>query len=146
MPITFGGEFQARCKPEETYDFLTDPNRFGPLLPDFESLSVEDATHFTVKVKVGVAHIRATADVKLHLAEMERPRRAVYRGQGSIAGGRVELTAGFELEAASHGTRVLWKGEAQVFGPLTSVAGGLLEPLAKKNLQNLMDGLQAALA
>ncbi len=146
MPISFGGEFLAPRKPEETYDFLTDPKRFGPLLPDFESLSVEDATHFTVKVKVGVAHIRGTAEMKLHLAEALRPRRAVYRGQGSVVGGRVELTAGFDLDEAPGGTRVRWKGEAQVFGPLASVAGGLLEPLGKKNLQRLMDGLQAALA
>jgi carbon monoxide dehydrogenase subunit G len=44
------------------------------------------------------------------------------------------------------GTRVTWKGTAQIFGKLTSLAGGLLEPLAKKNVQKLIDGLQAALA
>jgi hypothetical protein len=40
---------------------------------------------------------------------------------------------------------VIWEGEAQVFGRLTSVAGGLLEPLGKKQVQKLIDGLQAAL-
>jgi carbon monoxide dehydrogenase subunit G len=41
---------------------------------------------------------------------------------------------------------VAWQGEAQIFGRLASVAGGLLEPLGKKNVQKLIDGLQAALA
>jgi carbon monoxide dehydrogenase subunit G len=46
----------------------------------------------------------------------------------------------------SGGTKVAWQGEAQVFGRLASIAGGLLEPLGKKNVQKLIDGLQAALA
>jgi carbon monoxide dehydrogenase subunit G len=43
------------------------------------------------------------------------------------------------------GTKVAWQGEAQIFGRLTSLAGGLLEPLGKKQVQKLIDGLQAAL-
>jgi ribosomal protein L12E/L44/L45/RPP1/RPP2 len=43
------------------------------------------------------------------------------------------------------GTKVTWVGEAQVLGRLTSIAGGLLEPLGKKNVQKLIDALQAAL-
>jgi carbon monoxide dehydrogenase subunit G len=57
----------------------------------------------------------------------------------------VSLTAGFDLVPASGGTNVAWQGEAQIFGRLASVAGGLLEPLGKKNVQKLIDGLQAAL-
>jgi carbon monoxide dehydrogenase subunit G len=145
MAIKFGGEFEVKRTPEEVYDFLTDPKKFGPLLPDFQNMSVQDATHFTVKVNVGISYIKGTADVKMQLAEAERPKRALYKGQGSVAGGNVSLTAGFNLAAANGGTKVAWQGEAQIFGRLTSVAGGLLEPLGKKNVQKLIDGLQAAL-
>lgn len=145
MAISFTGEFQVPKAREEVYDFLTDPSRFGPLLPDFQGVSVEDERTFTVKVKVGVSHIRGTASVKLHLAEAERPRRALYCGQGSMAGGSVDLTASFDLEGNSGQTRVRWNGEAQIAGRIISVAGGLLEPLAKKNLQKLIDALQQAL-
>ncbi|MGH9787530.1 MAG: CoxG family protein [Candidatus Acidiferrales bacterium] len=146
MAFSFGGEFAVRKSPEEVYDFLTDPNRFAPLLPDFQSLAVEDAKNFTVKVKVGVSHIRGTASIKMQLVEAERPAKAVYRGAGGVAGGNVNMTAGFELAAEDGGTRVRWKGEAQVFGSIISIAGGLLEPLAKKNVEKLINGLQAALA
>ena len=146
MAITFGGEFRVARVREEVYNFLTDPKRFAPLLPDFESLTMEDERHCTVNVKVGIAHIRGTASLQLHLAETQAPRRAVYQGKGSVAGGTVNLTAGFDLVEEKQGTRVAWKGEAQLFGPLISVAGGLLEPLAKKNVQRLIDGLQKALS
>jgi carbon monoxide dehydrogenase subunit G len=146
VAIKFAGEFEAPRPPQEVYDFLTDPHRFAPLLPDFQGLTLQDARHFTVKVSVGVAHIRGVADTKMELAEADPPTRATYKGQGSVAGGSMNMTASFQLAPAGAGTRVHWSGEAQIFGRLASIAGGLLEPMAKKNLQKLIDALRAALS
>jgi uncharacterized protein len=184
MAIKFSGEFTVKKSPDEVYGFLTDPNNFAPLLPEFQSLTVQDEKHFTVKVNVGVSYIKGAADVKMELSEAERPRRAQYKGQGAVAGGNVTLVASFDLAPtatrnvaststsgdvanttgtaadntstpvpnspapvpANHeGTKVNWQGEAQIFGRLASVAGGLLEPLGKKQIQKLIDGVQAAL-
>ena len=145
MAIKFSGEFEVKRTPEQVYDFLTDPQKFAPLLPDFKSVAVQDPTHFTVKVNVGISYIKGVADVKMELVQAQRPSRAQYKGQGSVAGGNVSVVAGFALSTNAGGTKVAWQGEAQVFGRLTSVAGGLLEPLGKKNIQKLIDGLQAAL-
>jgi carbon monoxide dehydrogenase subunit G len=122
---------------------------------------VQDEKHFTVKVNVGVSYIKGVADVTLELSEAERPSRAQYKGQGAVAGGNVTLLASFDLVPSlalntapslapnlapkNDGTKVNWQGEAQIFGRLASVAGGLLEPLGKKQVQKLIDGLQAAL-
>jgi carbon monoxide dehydrogenase subunit G len=146
MAIKFGGEFEVKRKPEAVFDFLTNPKQFGPLVPDFQGMVVQDATHFTVKVNVGISYIKGVAEVKMELAQADRPKRAQYKGQGSVAGGNVSLTAGFDLSPTTGGTKVAWQGEAQIFGRLTSVAGGLLEPLGRKNVQKLIDGLQAALS
>ena len=150
MAIKFSGVFEVKKQPEEVYDFLTDPNRFAALLPEFQSLSVVDPTHFTVKVNVGISYIKGAAEVKMELAEGDRPRRAQYKGQGAVVGGNVTMVAGFDLAPVADGTNarttVNWQGEAQIFGRLASVAGGLLEPLGKKQIQKLIDGLQAALA
>jgi carbon monoxide dehydrogenase subunit G len=146
MAIKFSGEFEVKRKPEEVYDFLTDPKKFAPLLPDFQSVSVQDPTHFAVKVNVGISYIKGAADVAMELAQANRPLRAQYKGKGAVAGGNVTMIAGFDLAPVDAGTKVNWQGEAQIFGRLTSVAGGLLEPLGKKQIQKLIDGLQAALA
>jgi carbon monoxide dehydrogenase subunit G len=146
MAIKLNGEFDVKKTREEVYDFLTDPQKFGPLLPDFQGMTVQDPTHFTVKVKVGVSYIKGSAEVKMQLAEADRPSRAKYTGQGSVGGGSTNIAAGFDLtDGGDGGTKVRWSGEAQVFGKLASVAGGLLEPLGKKNVQKLIDGLRAAL-
>ncbi len=145
MAIKFAGEFEVRRAPEEVFNFLIDPHKFAPLLPDFQGMTVQDDRHFTVKVNVGISYIKGTAEVKMELAEAELPKRAQYKGQGTVAGGNVSLTAGFDLAPAGAGTKVTWQGEAQIFGRLTSVAGGLLEPLGRKSIQKVIDGLQAAL-
>ena len=153
MAIKFSGEFEVKKSQDEVFAFLTDPNKFAALLPDFQSLAVQDATHFTIKVNVGISYIKGTADLKMELAEADRPHRAQYKGQGGVAGGNVTLVASFDLKPSTpnnsapnnNGTKVIWQGEAQIFGRLASVAGGLLEPLGKKQVQKLIDGLQAAL-
>lgn len=145
MAIKLNGDFEVARQPEEVFDFLTDPNRFCPLLPDFQGVIVQDPQHFNVKVNVGISYIKGTADVKMEITEANRPTRAQYKGQGSVAGGNVTMIAGFDLAPNASGTKVAWQGEAQIFGRLTSVAGGLLEPLGKKQIQKLIDGLQAAL-
>jgi Carbon monoxide dehydrogenase subunit G (CoxG) len=81
----------------------------------------------------------------MELAEADRPKRAHYKGQGSLAGGNVLVNAAFDLSPASEGTKIAWQGETQIFGRLTSLAGGLLEPLGRKNAQRLIDSLQIAL-
>jgi uncharacterized protein len=146
VAINFNGEFTAPRSPEEVFEFLADPNKFGPLLPDFESMTVQDATHFTVKVRLGVGNIRGTAEIKMELAEAVRPQRAVYKGHGTAIGSQITISAGFDLSPLPESTRVAWQGEANVFGKLASMAGGMLEPLGKKNIQKLIDGLRWALS
>ena len=147
MEIKFGGNFTVKKKPEEVYDFLVDPHRFCPLLPDYQSMELLDAKNFLVKLSVGISHIRGTAAVKMSLVQADKPKQAIYEGRGDVPGGSATLRAGFQLEAAPDGgTKVVWTGQSNVMGRVASLAGGLLEPLAKKNVQKLIDGLQKALS
>ena len=41
---------------------------------------------------------------------------------------------------------MVWAGQANIMGRIASLAGGMLEPLAKKNIQKMIDELQKALA
>ncbi|HEY2460701.1 MAG TPA: SRPBCC domain-containing protein [Candidatus Acidoferrum sp.] len=146
MEIKFGGNFVVKKTPAQVYEFLVDPNRFCPLLPDYQSMQIVDEKNFLVKLSVGISHIRGTAAVKMSLAEADRPKRAVYEGKGDVPGGSASLRAGFDLEMVPGGeTKVIWLGQANVVGRIASLAGGMLEPLAKKNVQKLIDGLQKAL-
>ena len=59
----------------------------------------------------------------------------------------MNLTAGFDLaDGGNGGTKVTWKGEVIILGKLASLAGGLLKPIAKKNIETLIGGLQNKLS
>jgi carbon monoxide dehydrogenase subunit G len=147
MEIKFGGDFVVKKKPEDVYQFLVDQNKFCPLLPDYQSLQRVDDKNFVVKLSVGISHIRGTAAVKMSLVESDANKHAAYQGNGEVPGGSATLRAGFDLEpAAEDSTKVIWSGQSNVVGRIASLAGGLLEPLAKKNVQKLIDGLQKALS
>jgi carbon monoxide dehydrogenase subunit G len=82
----------------------------------------------------------------MSLVETQSPSRAVYEGRGEVPGGSASLRAGFDLQPSPGGaTKVIWLGQSNVVGRIASLAGGMLEPLAKKNVQKLIDGLQKAL-
>lgn len=146
MEIKFGGDFVVKKPQQEVYDFLVDPKRFCPLLPDFQSMEQLDNRNFSVKLRVGISHIRGTAAVKMTLAEATPPKSAHYTGNGDVPGGSTTLRAEFDLESATGGTKVIWRGQSNVVGRIASLAGGLLEPLAEKNMQRLIDGLKKALS
>jgi carbon monoxide dehydrogenase subunit G len=145
MAVKFDGYFETERAPEDVYDFLTDPKKFAPLLPDFQSMTQQDATHFAVKVNVGISYIKGSADIKMELTQAERPRRAQYVGEAKVPGGKLMLSAGFDLRPAGDGTTANWQGEVQILGGLASVGGGLLELLGRKNVQRLIDALRAEL-
>jgi uncharacterized protein len=146
VAITFSGEFSTPRTPDEVYDLLSDATKFGPLLPDFESMTVQDATHFTVKLRVAVGNIRGSAEIKMELSQAVRPTRAQYQGRGVAMGSQISIRTSFDLAPVAEGTRIAWTGEASIAGKLASLAGGLLEPVSRKNIERLIDGLQRALA
>lgn len=147
MEIKLTGDFTVQKSAEDVYRFLVDPNRFCPLLPDFQSMEILDPTNFLVRVKVGISHIRGVAAIKMTLVEQQNAKHAVYEGRGEVPGGSTTLRAHFQLEDTPEGhTKVIWSGESSVLGRIISLSGGLLEPLGKKSVQKLIDGLQKALA
>jgi carbon monoxide dehydrogenase subunit G len=142
--VKLSGSFEVPGNREQVYSFLTDPEKVVASLPDVQSSEVQ-ADGFTVEARVGVGPMRGTMKVHLDIVEREPNQRAVYQGQGKGLGSTVDLTAAFDLREAASGTAVDWSGDARIGGRLTSVAGGMLEPLAKKNLERFVGSVRQSL-
>jgi len=142
----FAGEFETPRSREDTFAFLADPQVFAPCLPTFESMEMKDDRTASVKIKIGIGKIRGTATIDLTLEQSEAPLRAEYSGKGAVMGSAFNLISSFDLEEIDGGTRVKWSGELKMFGKLVALAGGLIKPLAKKDIKKLIDALQAELA
>jgi carbon monoxide dehydrogenase subunit G len=147
MAIQFEGEFTVPVTRAQAYALLSDPQKFAPLLPTYRSLEVRDERTADVTVAVGVGKVRGSAVVTLALKDYQPPRRAAYSGKGKVMGSAFDMTTAFDLEEAEGGgTTVKWTGDLTMFGKLVALAGGLIRPLAKKDIERLVAAIQAALS
>jgi len=140
---TFNGDFTVPTSREQVYAVLSDVSRFAPLLPTYLSHELKDDGSALVKVKVGVGKIHGTGEVILKAEETTAPLRASYAGKGKVMGGVFNLNAGFELEdTGTDQTRVVWQGEVAMFGKLVSLAGGLIQPVAERDINAMIKAVQ----
>lgn len=146
MAAEFSGDFVVRTPRQEAFAVLSNAARFSPLLPTYRGYEARQDGSSNVTVRVGVGKIRGTAVVNLALVQ-QRPREsATWAGKGNIMGGAFTLTAGFQLdELGPAETRIRWRGDLTIYGRLTSLAGGLLQPIARKQIEQLIGAIQQAL-
>lgn len=142
MGIPFSGSFVTSASPEMVFDFLADPESFCPLLPDFQGMTREDSTHFTVKLNVGVGQLRGIAGIRMELQEARPSERVSYRGEGNALGSQITMNIGYAMSLAANSTTVNWRGEVSITGKLAMMANTMLEPLAGKGMTKLMEGLK----
>lgn len=138
------GEFTVATGQKKAYQFLVDAERITQHMPDVKEVQIEDEDHFTVKAKVGISHIGGTMVMKLHIAEKNEPVSAKVVGKGSGMASVVDMITTFTLEESGPSeTRIHWTGDIKIGGKLASFgAGGLLERVAKKNLEKFIGAIQ----
>lgn len=147
MGIKFDGDFTVTTSREDAYVILSDIEKFAPLLPTYVSHEAKDDGTFDVKIKVGVGKIRGIGTVNLQLTESSPPDRAAYLGKGKVMGSAFNLNAEFSLQDGEPGeTNVQWQGEVNMFGKLVSLAGGMIQPIANKEIANLIETIRVALS
>jgi hypothetical protein len=131
--IKFEGEFTVPVSREQAYALLSDPQKFAPLLPTYKSLDVKDDRTADVTVAVGVGKIHGSAVITLTLQGEQPPLHAGYSGKGKVMGSAFDMATSFDLaDAEGGGTVVKW-------------AGGLIKPIAKKDIERLVGAIQSAL-
>lgn len=146
MAFNFDGEFTVATSREEAYAILSRTEKFAPLLPTYRSHEINEDGSADVILNVGVGKVRGTGTVTLVLTESVQPDRARYEGKGKVMGGVFNLNAGFDLEDAGGGeTLVKWDGELVIFGKLMSMAGGMIKPIANRDIATLIEAIRIAL-
>ena len=144
--MVHSGSFLTHRTAEDALSLLAAPERFVPLLPDYESMTVEDAAHCTVRLVLSVAQITGHANLNLELHQTPSDGVVEYRGQGLVAGSRFTLRIRFHVAPIGGSTRVNWQGEVELEGMLALLGGDLLDAMGRRNFDLLAERLQAALA
>jgi len=139
------GAFLTTCSAEEVFDLVADPQRFAPLLPDFDSILVQDATHFSLRIKIVIGQISGHANLAMELNAAERPSRIEYRGQGIVAGSQLNFAMQFQLDSVGSEIQVSWQGEVAVDGTLALMAGGMIDSMSRTNFEATVERMQREL-
>jgi uncharacterized protein len=140
------GAFAVKIRQIEAYRFLIDPSRIAKHMPDVEEVQIENENNFVLKAKVGVSHIKGTMTMKLQVVEKQEPTSAKVIGKGTGMASVIDMVTNFTLDDAGEGmTLIRWSGEANIGGKLASLGGGLLERMAKKNVEKFIAGIQEGL-
>lgn len=147
MAIRFDGEFTVATSRAEAFAILSEMQKFVPLLPTYKSHEIKEDGSADLKIKVGVGKIRGTGTINLKLTQCRPPVHASYLGKGKVMGSVFNLLAEFELADAGAGeTRVQWSGELIMFGKLVSLAGGMIKPIANKDIARMIEAIRLALS
>ncbi|MCK9919733.1 SRPBCC family protein [Microbacteriaceae bacterium K1510] len=146
MNVNLDGEFDTAASVDETFAFITTPERFAPVLPYFKVLQVKDSRHFTVTLEVGVPQIRGRADVDAEIVESTAPSYVAYSIKGRHTLGMMDSRMTFTLTPAEGGSHVAWAAQSVVSGTLASLAQGILLPLAKRQVKSLVQAVRSELA
>ncbi|MGH9254797.1 MAG: SRPBCC family protein [Vicinamibacterales bacterium] len=150
------GQFTVSAPQADVYALLTDPAKLSRYLPDVKEVSVENTDRFTVTARVGVSHIRGTMVMKLEIRDRRPPISTTIVGRGTGLASVVDMVTSFTLESSldSGGpvghlpeTLVRWQGEVTISGKLAAFGPqGLLDRMARKNIDTFIDGIRAALS
>lgn len=148
MEMSFDGDFEVGIPRDTTFSLLSDPEKFVPVLPTFHSMQMKEDDENTaiVKVKVGIGRVHGVATTEMTLTESAQPERARYVGRGSVMGSAYTMNVGFDLQDSSAGgTKINWQGSTEIHGKILSIAGGGMRGYAEKEINSVINSLQAAL-
>jgi carbon monoxide dehydrogenase subunit G len=140
--MNHSGTFLTNRTVEEVFDLVADPQRFAPLLPGFDSISSQDATHFNLRIKIVIGQISGYATLAMELCAGDRPSRVEYRGRGVVAGSQLIFAMQFQLRCGGTETQVNWQGQVSVDGMLVMMAGDAIDSMGRRNLEEAVERLQ----
>jgi uncharacterized protein len=147
MPI-FEEDFTVGAAPEAVWDFLLDPKRVAPCLPGCESVEVEDATTYRVRLTVKVGFLSTTQSLRVEIVESDRPRHLVSlaRGEDRKLASQVEVRNTLDLAPATGaGTLVRYRSEVRVLGRLGSIGDAVMKVKAKQLAGDFAANVRAAI-
>ena len=144
----FEDAFTVDAPADAVWDFLLDPARLAACIPGCESLEVEDATTYRVRLTVKVGFLSTTQEMRMTITEADRPRHlvAVGRGEDRKLASHVEVRNTLDLAPAPAGaTLVRYRSEVRVLGRLGSVGDAVMRVKAKQLAGDFAARVRAAI-
>ncbi len=136
------GERSFAAPREDVFAALTDPAVIAGALPGVRDWDASDPDRWTIAIRLPLP-FSPTLRLNVEVAERRPPERARLRGAGGGRGGGARADSSFDLEAIGAGTLMRWAAEIELSGPLGAVAGGVVEPVARRQAERMLGAIAA---
>ena len=145
MKIT--GAVSLSATPEQVWEAIHDPAVLARTLPGCESLTEDGDNAYKMRVTMGVAAVRGAYDGTVRLEDVEAPTSLRLKASGAGSPGTVEADVDVSIEPCEDGgTRVTYKADAEVGGPIGGVGQRMLSGVTKKMAGQFFAALDADIA
>jgi carbon monoxide dehydrogenase subunit G len=148
VKFKYDGTFKVNRSAQEAFDFLVSPSEFAPLLPYFKELKDLSAEGFTLVMEIGIPQLRGQVEAKVNRVRQpeDAGMQAAYNASGRHSLGMVDSQLAYSVAATADGeSEVTWLCESLVSGTLASLAQGILAPLARRNIDQMIKAVQREL-
>lgn len=144
--MEFSGSVEIAAPRVAVWDLLMDVDRLAGCGPAVDSIDRRDATHATVRARVGMGFMSAGVTFDLELVEIEPPDRVVVQGRGEASGNHVAATGHVVLSGPTAGPTTLdWTASLEVTGPMAGFAGRMIEGAASGLIEETIECIRATL-
>jgi len=145
--MDFTGSVVIEAQRAAVWDLLLDFEQLATCGPGVQSIERQDATHASVRAKIGVGFMTLGFTIDLELVEVEAPDRAVIRATGAAPGNQVEASGQMHLSGPPEGpTTMDYTATVEIFGSLAGIGSRMIEGTAAKLIDETFDCVRARLA
>jgi hypothetical protein len=146
---TYEGTVTVEAHAAHAFSFITSAEAVGPCLPDVLALEVQDPTHFTAKVRVGLGPVRGALDLAAVIVPEDSGQGARLEVRGGGMGSGLDIKSQLTLTPVSpSATELRWTAEVGISGPLATLGARLIDGQAAKVtaqlFQNIRENMAAA--
>ena len=127
------GEQRIPASQQDTWNALNDTEILRACVPGCESIEAIGENEFAVLMTARVGPVSAKFKGKMKLSDIKPPvsYNIAFEGQGGVAG-FAKGSAGVQLSADGHGTKLVYQAKANVGGKLAQIGSRLVDAAAQK--------------
>jgi carbon monoxide dehydrogenase subunit G len=142
------GSHSVPAPRQKVWDAFLDPEQLRQAIPGCEKLEALGNDEFKATMKIGVAAVKGTFEVKVKLSEKNAPTSYRMAVEGSGGPGFVRGETLITLSDIEGGTRVSYTADVQVGGLIAGVGqrmlGGVSKMMADQFFGRMSQLLQAS--
>ncbi len=129
--MQINGTYTMNAPRQQVFDTLMNTEAIRNCLPGCQKFDALGEGRYEVSLRAGVAGVKGNFTGIITLQNPNPPESYTLLMEGNFSGGFVSGRSEITLEEDGEKTRVSYRGEAQVSGPLASVGQRLMQPAAK---------------